>query len=197
MPSYKLYYFPLKGRAEVIRLLFAQAGVELEDIRINFEEWPARKHEMPFGQMPVLEVDGKKICQSAAIGRYVAREFNLGGKDSFSAAKSDEFSDAVMDIMMKLPWTEKDEEKKKVLMATALNETIPPMLATLEGLLEGDFYAGEFTVGDIVLASSADHLLSLKPDILDPTPKLKALKERVFAMPNIAKYLATRPKTAM
>ena len=30
---------------------------------------------MPAGQMPVLEVDGKKYCQSIAIARYLAREF--------------------------------------------------------------------------------------------------------------------------
>lgn len=31
--------------------------------------------EMPFGQVPVLEVDGTMIPQSAAIGRFVARKF--------------------------------------------------------------------------------------------------------------------------
>ncbi len=30
--------------------------------------------EMPMGQMPVLEVDGKKLTQAVAIGRYVAEQ---------------------------------------------------------------------------------------------------------------------------
>lgn len=29
----------------------------------------------PFGQLPFLEVDGKKLAQSAAIARFLAREF--------------------------------------------------------------------------------------------------------------------------
>ena len=39
MPAYKLYYFPSRGRAEMIRYVFAQAGVEYEDVRVGGEEW--------------------------------------------------------------------------------------------------------------------------------------------------------------
>lgn len=43
MPSYKLIYFNIKGRAEIPRLIFAAAGQEYEDERIDFKEWPQRK----------------------------------------------------------------------------------------------------------------------------------------------------------
>ena len=43
MPTYKLYYFHARGFGEIIRLLFAQAGVEYEDIRFEKEQWPAHK----------------------------------------------------------------------------------------------------------------------------------------------------------
>lgn len=42
MSAYKLTYFDVRGRAEIIRLIFAQAGVEYEDIRIGQDEW--REH---------------------------------------------------------------------------------------------------------------------------------------------------------
>ena len=40
---YKLIYFNLRGRAELARLIFAQAGVEYDDHRIEREEWPELK----------------------------------------------------------------------------------------------------------------------------------------------------------
>ena len=39
MPSYKLIYFDIRGRAEVARLLFAEAGQEYEDKRLKFDDW--------------------------------------------------------------------------------------------------------------------------------------------------------------
>jgi hypothetical protein len=44
----------------------------LQDKRVNFEEWGKMKQEgwAPFGQLPVLEVDGQHLAQSAAIGRW-------------------------------------------------------------------------------------------------------------------------------
>ena len=41
MSNYKLTYFNGRGRAELSRLIFAAAGVEFEDERIN--DWPANK----------------------------------------------------------------------------------------------------------------------------------------------------------
>ena len=39
MSQYKLFYFPFPGRGELIRFIFAQAGVEYEDYRIPYEKW--------------------------------------------------------------------------------------------------------------------------------------------------------------
>ena len=41
--SYKLMYFPGRGRAEIIRLIFAQAGVQYEDVRVDHAQWPQLK----------------------------------------------------------------------------------------------------------------------------------------------------------
>lgn len=43
MPNYKLTYFNARARAELIRLIFAQAGVKYEDVRIPREDWQKHK----------------------------------------------------------------------------------------------------------------------------------------------------------
>src|SRR6218665_2495481 len=43
MPQYKLIYFNLRARGEVIRLLFEVAGVPYEDFRVDFSRWPDLK----------------------------------------------------------------------------------------------------------------------------------------------------------
>lgn len=59
---------------------------------------------LPWGTMPVLEVrPGKSgpsfvLAQVAAIGRYLAKKFNLDAKTEEDAAKCDEYVDALKDF---------------------------------------------------------------------------------------------------
>jgi len=78
MSNYVLTYFDGRARGEVIRLLFAYQGVDYVDRRIKKDDWPAFKASAfaPFGALPVLEVDGIKLCQSKACARFLARKFN-------------------------------------------------------------------------------------------------------------------------
>ena len=43
MSTYKLHYFDVRGLAEGIRFIFAQAGVQYEDLRHTREEWGKMK----------------------------------------------------------------------------------------------------------------------------------------------------------
>ncbi len=45
--------------------------------------------ETPAGQIPLLEHNGETIAQSMAIARYLAKEFNLAGKNNWEQAKAD------------------------------------------------------------------------------------------------------------
>ncbi|MCP9265871.1 Glutathione S-transferase 1 [Dirofilaria immitis] len=105
MEHYKLIYFNGRGRAEVIRLLFAQANVRYEDIRITREEWSTLKPKTPYGHVPLLNVNDRTLAESHAIEKYLARKFGLLGEDEWEAAKIDEIILNLEDLMRKLlPW---------------------------------------------------------------------------------------------
>lgn len=96
MSGYKLYYLNVRGSAEPSRIIFAQAGVNYEDIRFDNEQWAQEYKEskmtyssylnniatacmylseMPFERVPVLEVDGTMIAGSINILRYLGTKF--------------------------------------------------------------------------------------------------------------------------
>lgn len=54
---------------------------------------------MPFGALPVLEVDGKHLAQSNTIARYLARQHGLAGHDDWERAQADMYGDHVVDLM--------------------------------------------------------------------------------------------------
>lgn len=48
--------------------------------------------------LPVLEVDGKQIGQSNAVARYLARQYNLTGKNEWEALQCDALVDTLGDL---------------------------------------------------------------------------------------------------
>lgn len=53
---------------------------------------------MPFGQMPVLEHNGKVAHQSVAISRYLAKQVKLVGKDDWEDLEIDAVVDTFTDL---------------------------------------------------------------------------------------------------
>lgn len=53
---------------------------------------------MPFGKLPVLEIDGKKLNQSPAIGRYLAKKAGLAGDNDWESLLVDIAFDNIYDM---------------------------------------------------------------------------------------------------
>ncbi|GFH17410.1 uncharacterized protein HaLaN_14043, partial [Haematococcus lacustris] len=78
------------GRGEATRLMLKLNKIPFEDVTFGWDEWPKLKPSMPFGQVPVLEVDGQQLAQTAAIERYVAKLTGMYPDDPWQAAKGEE-----------------------------------------------------------------------------------------------------------
>ena len=91
-PKIVLHYFPIQGPAEPARLALVLGGIPFEDVRHNREEMLKMRAdgELPYGQLPIMTVDGKMLAQSGAIANWCAKLAGLVPKDSFVAAKVEE-----------------------------------------------------------------------------------------------------------
>lgn len=55
---------------------------------------------MPMGQMPVLEVDGKRVHQTLSMARFLAKIVNLAGVDAWEDMLVDIAADTVNDFRL-------------------------------------------------------------------------------------------------
>jgi len=53
---------------------------------------------MPFGKVPVLEIDGKVLNQSTAITRYLSKKAGLAGSDDWESLLIDIAVDNIHDL---------------------------------------------------------------------------------------------------
>ena len=205
MKKIRLSYFDFHGsRGEAARLAMYLGDIEFEDHRITFKEWAEVKTQMPFHAIPVLEVDGKTITQSATINRYVGKLGNLYPTDPWQATLCDETMDVVEEITSKVSMTIKiqNEEEKKLARKDLAKGALPLYLAKLQGYLQergGEYFAdNQLTVADLVVFVWTRGLRSgilehIPADLVDQiAPLLVQHHERISNLPKILKYYENR-----
>lgn len=94
---YQLYYFPIPGRAEGVRVTLSLANLDWNDNEIMGAQYAQMKKdgELPWGLVPILQTPNGTLGESTAIMRYIGEMAGLTPTDSFQAAKVDEFLDAM------------------------------------------------------------------------------------------------------
>ncbi|CAF1112738.1 unnamed protein product [Rotaria magnacalcarata] len=201
--TYKLFYFNIRARAEVSRLIFAAAGQKFEDVRIERNDWLSNKNQMPLGQVPVLEYNGTKLPQSTSIARFLAKQFHLAGRDNFEQAKVDAVVDTVNEAMVKfMPLRrEANETKRKEILEPFFTNQLPKHLQNLEtlGKLYGDggqfFVSKNLTWADLYFYDIMETMLYANETCLNNFSWLKQNRTEVEKQPRIAEYLSQRPKS--
>ena len=102
MDKIVLTYLDIKGFAEPIRLTLHIGKIPFEDRRVSYEEVARMRsdEELPFGQVPVIEINGgKNRSQSAALLRWAGKKAGLYPLADLDAQLAvDEAMEAVGDI---------------------------------------------------------------------------------------------------
>ncbi|KAH9640314.1 hypothetical protein HF086_001666 [Spodoptera exigua] len=151
--------------------------------------------DTPFGQMPLLEFDGKKYAQSLSIARYLGKKYGLAGDSLEDALEIDQNVDLINDLRAKaaIASYEKDEAVKEKKYAEFNKDVFPAMLENLNKIItknNGHVALGKLTWGDFVFAGMFDYLkhLLVVPDLEKKYPAFQKVVDNVYSIPKVKTY---------
>jgi len=199
--EYKLSYFGMRGRGEVIRMIFSAAGVEFEDERIAREKWPDVKPNCPWKCMPMLTVKDKGVvCQTGAIARYLAKQFGLFGAAPWEELLIDEVQESVQDMIAgAVKWlfeadVIKKAEQKKVYEETMVTKFLEYLRLRLKEGKNGYIVGDKLSLADITVFAFVDGMKNRGNTWFDDVDDVIKHCELVKSNAGIAKWLENRPK---
>ncbi len=194
--SISLTYFDFDGsRGLECRLALKVAGVDFDDVRVKRAQWLDLKPTLPYGALPVLDVDGSRLPHSTAILTYVGRTHGLHPSDPLTAAKHEALMSSVEDLRNKVPGGGLMEDEKKTAREAFAEGWLSRWAQTVSDNIQGPFVEGEaLNVVDIklyvilraYLGGTYDHI---DPAMFEAWPKLKALHDAVDAQAAVQGYL--------
>jgi glutathione S-transferase len=202
MPHIKLSYFDMNGgRAEPVRLALAIGGIAFEDHRFTFAEFADVRKTAPFGQVPVLWVDGVQVTQCDAMLRYAGRLSDLYPSDAFQALRCDEVAYVVEEATAKLgPTFRLTGEAQKAARTALVEGSMPVYLKWLQTQLLGQggeyFIENRLTVADLkvfidVRGLDSGRLDHIPKDLVEQVaPALNAHANRIANLPAVQAYYA-------
>lgn len=196
MTTAKLTYFWGRGRAESTRWMLAATGIDFTNERVETPEALAdlrASGKLPFDQIPLLEIDGHCLSQSSAMTRYLARRGGMYGANDTDAMWCDLVAGVVADFAetaMQAAFKPTAEAAVADLQAR-FAKFGPRFEARIAAQGSGFIAAGSMTFADVLLVEALCSYLEWCPDILDDTPEVAALYQKVTAVPGVAAYLAS------
>ena len=191
--TFKLYYFKTNGRAAVIKALFSYSKVKFENIFVdsNWKELKKNTALFEFGQVPILVHNDKILSQSKAIFVYLARLFDLYGKNIDDKYQIDSLLSSYDDISkyytpLFFPKTDDEKnnkEKYKEIYRNELKRFFGIYEERYKKLGNGKYYLGNyFSLADIYLVINMNVFSKAVGGfqfIKNNAPKLSELLERL------------------
>jgi glutathione S-transferase len=211
MDQVTLRYFPVRGRAQALRLALTDAGVDFHDLRMPFADWPTRRLDPaiagPYRALPTLTWGDVTVAETLPIASFVARRLGQydGLDDAAIARREAIISSCYIDVLVRLAdLMRADQTYPGGDMAhgfrTILSRTVLPKLELLDAHLPETAWVG----GDrpVVADFFVSETLELVRYLLGPArdaalarrvPRIAALAGRVAERPSLARAHADRP----
>ncbi|XP_063680413.1 glutathione S-transferase Mu 1-like [Bolinopsis microptera] len=204
-----LTYWSVRGLAEPIRhiLRYQDEPWEENTLQISnegFGDWMKMRDadDMPFGNLPFIEDDGKKVTQSITIMRYLGRKFGMFPTDPDDIVLAEIVEQELFDLRNKMssacynpynafgpfPGSEIgkfDHEFLKGRFAQRVSERVPKF----NKILTKPFLLGDKPCYvDFLLYEFLDHLKSFVPHTFEGNDNVLAFMKRFEELPNLKEW---------
>ncbi|XP_060629239.2 glutathione S-transferase Mu 4-like [Anolis sagrei] len=197
--SVTLGYWDIRGLAHAIRLLLEYTETPYEEIRYRFGEapdfdtsqWTSVKEKLglDFPNLPYL-IDGeRKLTQSNAILRYLARKHKMCGETEEEIVRMDILENQIWDFRVSLGRISYNPDFEK--LKPELIEQLPWKLKLFSQFL-GDrswFAENKITYIDFLAYDILDVHRIFQPNCLDQFKNLKDFLDRFEALDTISAYM--------
>ena len=187
-------YWKIVARAQRPMLMLRAGSVLYTWDDATANAWPAAKNDQPFGQLPVLLHNGRRIAQSGTITRYCARVAGLWPQTEDGSLRADMLIEHCNDIytMMAKAKYAGDVGLQRKAWEELAEKKYPEHVAWLVNMLgTDDYFGGENAdAGDIAVFSVLN--MAERAGIKCPLSKFPTLvkhSQRVSQLGTINEYL--------
>ncbi|KAI1315306.1 hypothetical protein EDD11_000967 [Mortierella claussenii] len=170
--SFKVLYFGVHARGELIRNILAFVGAKWEELLVD---WSNQKEHTPFKCLPVVYETSSngtilELAEAQAIERYLAQKFGLYGKNDYEHHKVEQYLTSIDGVFLAFGTKvigagpdQRAEEANKI-----YSEVLPKFITVHEEHLKkngsnGHYVGNNTTLADLKLAALIDRLVLLKP----------------------------------
>ncbi|KAG4103191.1 hypothetical protein H8356DRAFT_1647316 [Neocallimastix lanati (nom. inval.)] len=203
--KFEVFYFPIKGRAELVRLLLVAAKANWESKGVT--DWPKEKFStegLLYKQVPMLiehKSNGKelRLVQTGAIVRYIANKFNLVTEcpcknallDSYFVGLYEFFNGVMGEVFSNSGKENFNEIIKEYIKSDFVKNNISYQEAILASNgSNGHYMDDKLTYVDVIAYGFVESYLNIEGLFTkETTPNLLKVYETVGQNPDIAAYL--------
>lgn len=209
--SWELFYWPIAGRGEFVRVIFEEAGVpfkEHNDFEMLVSMFKKGKKEgWPCLAPPMLKRGDFNLTQTPVICKYLGKQFGFYPEGDLNEVHAEQINATIHDYILEgmLSFHGKDfigsyndqKEETKPYIKAFVDRRLPMFLRHFEKLMISNNGGDGFVVGDKLTYVDLGLMHALRATAsqfpeewkqLDGIPKLRAFKDRMEARPRLASY---------